>query len=77
MRARIVTAATGAVAVVLALAAVGLVMLLRRSLEHPMAGEARVRATDVVAVLNAAGLDAPVPQLAAVAAQSGRRTQPQ
>ena len=65
MRARIVTAATGAVAVVLALAAVGLVMLLRRSLERPMAGEARVRATDVVAVLNAGGLDAPLPPLAA------------
>ena len=65
VRARIVAAAAAAVAAVLMVASVGLVMLVRASLERPMAGEARVRATDVVAVLNAGGLDAPVPPLAA------------
>ena len=65
VRARIVAAAVAAVAAVLAVASVVLVVLVRSSLERPMAGEARVRATDVVAVLNAGGLTAPVPALAA------------
>ena len=65
VRARIVAAATVTVAAALAVAAVALVLLVRRSLEHPMAGEARVRATDVVATLNRDGLGARLPALAA------------
>ena len=65
MRTRIVVAAVIAVGATLAAASLALVVLVRSSLERPMRGEARVRATDVVAVLDADGLDAPIPSLAA------------
>jgi signal transduction histidine kinase len=65
VRMRIAVAATLAVGVVLVLASVLLVTDVRASLQRPIAGEARVRATDVVALGTAADLGDPIPPLPA------------
>jgi len=65
VRARIVAASAAAVAVTLAVAGVALVLLVQRSLERPMRGEARARAADVVVAVNVTPMPTLVPALAA------------
>jgi signal transduction histidine kinase len=65
VRSRIVVAAAVAVAAVLVLAGVLFVVEVRRALEHPMRGEARARAADIVTAINAEPIPALVPPLRA------------
>jgi signal transduction histidine kinase len=65
VRARLVALAALSVAVALAVAGAALVLLVRSSLEHPMRGEARARAADVVAALTVVPMPTTVPPLPA------------
>lgn len=58
-------AAAVSVGIILTLAALALVALVRSSLERPIAGEARVRAADVVALAHGGDLPAIIPPVAA------------
>ena len=65
VRARICAAAVISVGAALVVAGVVLVALVQRSLEHPMRGEARARAADVVNLMNVASPPTRLPALAA------------
>ena len=65
VRARICAAAVISVGAALVVAGVVLVALVQRSLEHPMRGEARARAADVVNLMNVASPPTRLPPLAA------------